>query len=160
GTGAGHGAGTRAGREAPASGMRVLAVSVDGPASVADRETRAGAVAGGAGRGRAAAARGGVVHVRPVESVADAAPGGRFERVAQGSAAQACPGARQALDDVERAGEVTVVQAFADAGEAVGVAVGPVDGLQAGQGRAGQLGEQGFPADLVGRVVERGEDTV
>ena len=61
-------------------------------------------------------------------------------------------GAEQSLDVGQCAGGVAVVQAGADVRQALRMSVRLVDGLQAGQRRTGQRGQQLLPADL-GRVV-------
>lgn len=55
---------------------------------------------------------------------------------------------------------VAVVEAFADAGEAVRTAVCGVDHLEAGERSTGQRDQQFLPSDLGGIVVERGQHPV
>ncbi len=106
------------------------------------------------------ASRAGVEQVRPEQPVGDAALGGRFQLVPQRTAAQHRLGPEQPFDDGQRSGDVPVVQAFPDPGQAVGTPVRRVDGLEAGQRRTGKGDQEFFPADLGGVVVERGQHPV
>lgn len=94
------------------------------------------------------------------QPVGDALLRGRLQRVPQSAAAQEGGGPQQPLHDVQRAGGVSVAQAFADAVETLRLAVGRVDGLEAGERGAGQLRQQLLAADLDRIVVQGREDAV
>lgn len=94
----------------------------------------------------------GTEQVGPEQSVGDPPLRGGFQFVPQRAVAQQRLRTEQPLDYGQRTGDVPVVEAFPDTGEAVRPSVRLVDGLEAGQRSAGQGDQELFAADL-GRVV-------
>lgn len=83
---------------------------------------------------RADAARPWARQARPEQPVVDPPQCGRLQLVPQCAVAQPRLGAEQLLDDGQRTSRVAVVEALADAVEALRLTVGQLDGLQAGSG--------------------------
>ncbi len=94
------------------------------------------------------------------QPVGDPLPRGRFQFVPQRALAQCGTGPEQALDYGQRTGDIAVAQSFPDPDETIRMPMRPVDGLQAGQWRAGQGGEQFLATDLDRVVIQRRQHAV
>ncbi len=83
-----------------------------------------------------------------------------LERVPQRPVPQTRVRAEESLDCRQCALDVTEVEAVSNSGEAVRFAVGPINGLEAGERRAGQGGQHLLATDLVAIMVKGGQHTV